>query len=168
MRPATIIGPGGVFERVRDMVRKLPVIPLFYQDRTIQTIWIDDVCTALVRVIENATAGLTIAAHPEAIPLRGFYSAIAAPSDRERPPSALFPAILLWWGPAFSKGWASGRQFHPIIFWGLNTCATVIPAPTFSGWTSSLSVSADHWTSCALSRESTRLQQPVGPMTGWL
>ena len=77
VRPATIIGPGGVFERVRDMIRKLPVIPLFYQDHTIQTIWIDDVCNALVRVIEDSVGGVTIAAHPEAIPMRDFYSAIA-------------------------------------------------------------------------------------------
>ena len=77
IKPATIIGPGGVFQRVREVVRTLPVIPLFYCNRTIQTIWIGDICAAIAAVIQRSVPGTVVAAHPEAIPIRDFYSEIA-------------------------------------------------------------------------------------------
>ena len=53
IKPATIVGDGGVFQRTREMLRRLPVLPLFYADRRLQTIWIEDVCQGLVRRVEQ-------------------------------------------------------------------------------------------------------------------
>lgn len=78
IKPATIIGRGGVFQRVREMILALPAIPLFYRDRTIQTIWIGDICAAIATVIQRSVPGMVVAAHPEAIPIRDFYREIAA------------------------------------------------------------------------------------------
>ena len=42
--PGTVIGKGGVFSKARMMVKKLPIIPVFYgsQGRRLQTVYIDD------------------------------------------------------------------------------------------------------------------------------
>jgi NADH dehydrogenase len=42
IKPATIVGAGGVFQRTREMLRRLPVLRCF-ADRRLQTIWIEDV-----------------------------------------------------------------------------------------------------------------------------
>lgn len=78
VKPATIVGDGGVFQRTREMLRRLPVLPLFYADRRLQTIWIEDVCQALVRSVEYGAGGTLLLAHPSGTPMREFYEAIAA------------------------------------------------------------------------------------------
>ena len=78
VKPATIVGPGGVFQRTREMLRRLPVLPLFYADRLLQTIWIDDACQGLVRTVERSIRGAVLLAHPESTPMREFYRGIAA------------------------------------------------------------------------------------------
>jgi nucleoside-diphosphate-sugar epimerase len=77
IKPATIVGDGGVFQRTREMLRRLPVLPLFYADRRLQTIWIDDACQALVRTVERGAAGTVVLAHPDSTPMRDFYRGIA-------------------------------------------------------------------------------------------
>jgi NADH dehydrogenase len=78
IKPATIVGDGGVFQRTREMLRRLPVLPLFYADRRLQTIWIDDACQALVRTVERNVRGTVVLAHPDNMPMREFYRGIAA------------------------------------------------------------------------------------------
>jgi NADH dehydrogenase len=77
IKPATIVGDGGVFQRTREMLRRLPVLPLFYADRRLQTIWIDDACQALVRAVERSAGGTLALAHPDSTPMREFYRGIA-------------------------------------------------------------------------------------------
>jgi NADH dehydrogenase len=77
IKPATIVGAGGVFQRTREMLRRLPVLPLFYADRRLQTIWIEDICQGLVRSVEGSLGGTLLLAHPESTPMREFYRAIA-------------------------------------------------------------------------------------------
>ncbi len=77
IKPATIVGDGGVFQRTREMLRRLPVLPLFYADRRLQTIWIDDACQALVRTVERSAGGTLVLAHPDSTPMREFYRGIA-------------------------------------------------------------------------------------------
>jgi len=77
IKPATIVGDGGVFQRTREMLRRLPVLPLFYADRRLQTIWIDDACQALVRAVERSAGGTLVLAHPDSTPMREFYRGIA-------------------------------------------------------------------------------------------
>jgi nucleoside-diphosphate-sugar epimerase len=78
IKPATIVGDGGVFQRTREMLRRLPVLPLFYADRRLQTIWIGDACQALVRTVERSAGGTVVLAHPDSTPMREFYRGIAA------------------------------------------------------------------------------------------
>jgi nucleoside-diphosphate-sugar epimerase len=78
VKPATIIGAGGVFQRTREMLRRLPVLPLFYADRKLQTISLDDTCRALVTIVQRDLSGTVCLAHPDATPMRDFYAAIAA------------------------------------------------------------------------------------------
>jgi len=78
IKPATIMGDGGVFQRTREMLRRLPVLPLFYADRRLQTIWIEDACQALVRTVKRQLGGTLLLAHPAGTPMREFYQAIAA------------------------------------------------------------------------------------------
>jgi nucleoside-diphosphate-sugar epimerase len=78
IKPATILGAGGVFQRTREMLRRLPVLPLFYADRRLQTIWIDDACQGLVRTVERSLGGTVLLAHPESTPMREFYERLAA------------------------------------------------------------------------------------------
>ena len=78
IKPATIVGDGGVFQRTREMLRRLPVLPLFYADRRLQTIWIDDVCQGLVQTVERSIGGTVVLAHPESTAMREFYAGIAA------------------------------------------------------------------------------------------
>jgi nucleoside-diphosphate-sugar epimerase len=77
-KPATIIGAGGVFQRTREMLRRLPVLPLFYADRRLQTIWIEDACQGLVRTVQQSIGGTLLVAHPEGTPMREFYARLAA------------------------------------------------------------------------------------------
>jgi NADH dehydrogenase len=78
IKPATIVGAGGVFQRTREMLRRLPLLPLFYADRRLQTIWIGDICQGLVRTVERSLGGTLLLAHPESTPMSEFYRAIAA------------------------------------------------------------------------------------------
>jgi nucleoside-diphosphate-sugar epimerase len=97
IKPATIVGAGGVFQRTREMLRRLPVLPLFYSDRRLQTIWIDDICQGLVRTVERSLGGTILLAHPESTPMREFYRGIAA-VDGITLKSCPFPGDLALFG----------------------------------------------------------------------
>lgn len=88
VKPGTIIGPGGAFERVREMVRKLPAVPLLYGDRQLQTIWIEDVSAGIVEIVRRNVTGTIILAHPDTVSMREFYQKIA---DIELPGKMLIP-----------------------------------------------------------------------------
>jgi hypothetical protein len=88
VKPGTIIGQGGIFERTREMVRKLPIVPLLYGDRQLQTIWIEDVCTGIVETVRRSVTGTVILAHSETISMREFYRKI---TDIESPGKKLIP-----------------------------------------------------------------------------
>ena len=83
IKPATIVGDGGVFQRTREMLRRLPVLPLFYADRKLQTIWIEDACQGLLDAMRKSLGGTVLLAHPQSTPMREFYQGIAA--DRRDP-----------------------------------------------------------------------------------
>ena len=97
VKPATIVGNGGVFQRTREMLRRLPVLPLFYADRLLQTIWIDDACQALVQIVERSIGGTVLLAHPVGTPMREFYAGIAA-VDALRLRMCPFPGDLALFG----------------------------------------------------------------------
>ena len=97
VKPATIIGPGGVFQRTREMLRRLPVLPLFYADRRLQTIWLDDTCQGILAAIERSVTGTVYLAHPESTPMRQFYTGIAS-IDGIRLKTLPFPGDLALFG----------------------------------------------------------------------
>jgi nucleoside-diphosphate-sugar epimerase len=97
IKPATIVGDGGVFQRTREMLRRLPVLPLLYADRRLQTIWIDDACQGLVRTVERSIGGTVLLAHPESTPMREFYQGIAA-VERIKLKFCPFPGDLALFG----------------------------------------------------------------------
>jgi uncharacterized protein YbjT (DUF2867 family) len=88
VKPATIIGYGGVFERTRALIRKLPVVPVLYGGRPLQTVWIGDVCAALVEIVQRGISGPAILAHPETVSMQDFYRSIA---DVDSPGKTLVP-----------------------------------------------------------------------------
>jgi NADH dehydrogenase len=97
IKPATIVGNGGVFQRTREMLRRLPVLPLFYADRRLQTIWIEDICQGLVQTVERRLGGTLLLAHPNGTPMREFYRGIAA-VDGIRLQACPFPGDVALFG----------------------------------------------------------------------
>jgi nucleoside-diphosphate-sugar epimerase len=83
LRPGFIIGRGGLFARLCDAIRARPLVPLLYGGRQeIQTVWLEDVCRAIERALERELTGVLHVAHPDAVPIRRFYEAIASLVDR--------------------------------------------------------------------------------------
>ena len=50
--------------------------------RSFQTVWLEDVCTAIERALERELTGVLHVAHPDPVPIRRFYEAIASLVDR--------------------------------------------------------------------------------------
>lgn len=83
LRPGFIIGPGGLFRRLCDAIRARPLVPLLYGGRQeLQTVWLQDVCTAIERAVERELTGVVHVAHPDPVPIRRFYEAVASLVDR--------------------------------------------------------------------------------------
>jgi NADH dehydrogenase len=97
IKPATIVGDGGVFQRTREMLRRLPVLPLFYADRRLQTVWIEDACQGLVGAVQKSLGGTVLLAHPTSTPMREFYNGIAH-IDGIRLKACPFPGDLALFG----------------------------------------------------------------------
>ena len=78
IRPGFIIGDGGVFSNLVRSIKSLPVIPLFYGGwQPIQTVYVDDLCSAIASGIERGTTGVVSYGEQTPILLRDFYRAIA-------------------------------------------------------------------------------------------
>jgi NADH dehydrogenase len=93
VRPGTIVGDGGVFLRTRELVRRLPVLPLFFaRDSRIQTVWIADLCAALDRIVAERRTGTFVIAD-EGVAIPEFYRAIEILEGR-RPPLIPVPGDL--------------------------------------------------------------------------
>ena len=83
LRPGFIIGPGGLFARLAETIRVRPFVPLLYGGRQeLQTVWLDDVCEAIEQALEREVTGVVHVAHPNPVPIRRFYQAIALLVDR--------------------------------------------------------------------------------------
>lgn len=98
VKPGTILGPAGLFQRTREMVARLPVLPLFYGGE-LQIVWIDDICAAIVSVVERELTGTLAVAHPQGVPIAEFYRGIAA-LDGRKPVLVPFPGDLALFGIA--------------------------------------------------------------------
>ena len=86
IRPGFVIGPGGVFGRLVQMIRSLPVIPLFYGGRQrIQTIHIEDLLVGILKALETDQVGLLLLGEESPVMLREFYGQIATLAGRKKP-----------------------------------------------------------------------------------
>ncbi|MGA7240374.1 MAG: NAD-dependent epimerase/dehydratase family protein [Bryobacteraceae bacterium] len=95
IKPGTIVGPGGLYARTREMIGRLPAVPLFYGDRCLQTVWIDDLTEAIVKSIRDRTTG-SFAVAGNSVPMREFYLGTAG-LDGRKPLLLPFPGDTILW-----------------------------------------------------------------------
>jgi nucleoside-diphosphate-sugar epimerase len=87
IKPGTIIGSGGLFDRARGMLRKLPIVPVpyyFSSTRRLQTVYIDDVVEAVMQSVGRKIGGIFAVAEDRGVRLRDFYAGVAALEGKKR------------------------------------------------------------------------------------
>src|SRR5262249_27327069 len=83
IRPGLIVGRGGhgLFQQLLDNMRRLHVVPVFGRGRQpVQTVYLDDLCEAIGRVLERDLDGAFNVAEPVPVTFRDFLRAMAARS----------------------------------------------------------------------------------------
>jgi nucleoside-diphosphate-sugar epimerase len=81
VRPGTILSRdgGGIFGLMRDLMRRLHVVPLFGGGRQpLQTVHVDDLCEAIARAVERGSTGAINVAEPAPLPFRDALRLVAA------------------------------------------------------------------------------------------
>lgn len=73
IKPGTIIGEGGLFARLCDLMKKLPICPVFYPKARLQIIAISDLCQAIGSAVERNLSGRLCLAHPQSVSVQEFY-----------------------------------------------------------------------------------------------
>jgi len=80
VRPGLILAREGhgLFQQMRDAMRRAHVLPLFDGGRqAVQTVHVDDVCEAIVQALERGLTGRVSVAEPEALSLAVFLRTMA-------------------------------------------------------------------------------------------
>ena len=80
VRPGLVIGKGGhgLFQQLLDNVQRLGVVPVFGGGRQpLQTVHVDDVCEAIVRILERDLRGAFNVAEPDPPTFSGFLRMLA-------------------------------------------------------------------------------------------
>ncbi len=91
IRPGTVLGNGGIFERTRNLIRKLPVLPIFYGGMgKMQTVWIGDLCEGIFSAVDKKMTGILNIAELEGVSVSEFYRGIAQ-LDGKNPVLLPFP-----------------------------------------------------------------------------
>ncbi|HXN87248.1 MAG TPA: NAD-dependent epimerase/dehydratase family protein [Candidatus Binataceae bacterium] len=93
IKPGTIVGPGGVFQRLRGVIRKAPLLPVFYARHRVQTIYIEDLCEAILQSLIRRTPGRLVLAEPDGVSMREFYRGVAR-LEGKLTPMLSFPGDL--------------------------------------------------------------------------
>lgn len=84
VRPGLILARegGGLFQQMRDTLRRGGVMPIFGGGRQpLQTVHVDDACEAIARALERGLTGALNLGEPEPPTLAGFLRAMAARLD---------------------------------------------------------------------------------------
>ncbi len=85
LRPGLVVGPGGLFARMVEGVRRSPVIPLFDGGKQIvQTVGIEELVEATARAIDAEWRGRLVVAHPGGIRFGEMMDVIARQLDKPR------------------------------------------------------------------------------------
>lgn len=101
VRPGLIVGPGGVYARMLDSVRRTPLVPIFYGGtQPIQPVALADITCALERIIVRRLPGVFNIGLGTVLTMREFYAQIMTAAGVQRPvvplPADLFlPALRL-------------------------------------------------------------------------
>lgn len=78
IRPGLILGPGGLFQRIRDSLQSVGVVPVFDGGRQeIQTVHVEDLCHAIHVAVMGSRTGTRVIAETEGIELRDLFRSIA-------------------------------------------------------------------------------------------
>ena len=99
IRPGLVLGPGqaGLFQRMCETVRHARVVPLFGGGRQpLQTVHVDDLCSAIASAIDRRMAGRFTVAEPEPVGMREFLAMLSEKLG-SRPvfiPLPMAPALL--------------------------------------------------------------------------
>lgn len=100
IRPGLVLASdGGLFNRIRVMVRKGGVIPLFGGGKqVIQTIHIQDLCAGFAAAIEQGTTGRIVLAEPRGLLFKEFLQLVAKGEGRKVTliPLPIGPALLVF------------------------------------------------------------------------
>jgi nucleoside-diphosphate-sugar epimerase len=79
IRSGLVIGPGdgGLFHRMADSLRRTRLVPVIGGGRQIlQTVYIDDLCTAIEHVIATGDTGRRVVAETDGLSVREFFLAL--------------------------------------------------------------------------------------------
>ncbi len=98
IRPGLILAyDGGLYSRIRRSVARLPVVPVFAGGhQRIQTIHIDDLCTAVAHALATSVSGLLRLAEPEGVPLVDLMRMVASQLDKSMFAVPLPVRPVLW------------------------------------------------------------------------
>lgn len=95
VRPGLVVGPGGIFQRLADVVTRSPVVPLVDGGRNeVPVVALEDLQCALVHIVEHRTTGLFNLFNPAPVSLRDVVLEICA-VRRTRPLLIPVPSTLL-------------------------------------------------------------------------
>lgn len=75
--PGLVIGKGGLFFSIYQLLKKFKILPLFAASKTTYTLSISDLCSATELLIDQNTKGKKYLFHPEAISQKEMYIMVA-------------------------------------------------------------------------------------------
>ncbi|TGL80366.1 NAD-dependent epimerase/dehydratase family protein [Leptospira yasudae] len=84
IKPGFVIGPGGIFQRLTKAIYLSPIIPVFYSNRIIQTVYIQDLINAIDCIVENRRSGIFLISEKFGLSVLDFYKAIAKKMNLKR------------------------------------------------------------------------------------
>jgi len=83
LRPALVVGPGGLFGSMSRFIARRRIIPLPGSGcQPLQVIAVDDLCRVIERGVRDGTCGVYRIAHPEPVTLRAICGVLAARHGR--------------------------------------------------------------------------------------
>ena len=86
VRPGLIVGPGGLYARMLQSLRRAPVVPVFFGGtQPIQPIALSDLVDGLEQILVRRLTGEFNLGLPEPIPVRALYSQMLAAAHLRRP-----------------------------------------------------------------------------------
>jgi len=97
VRPGLIIGPGGVYARMLDSLRRAPVVPVFFGGtQPVQPIALGDLVEGLQRIIAGRHAGVFNLGLAEPITIRELYQRMLAALGERRRLVPLPGGLAVW------------------------------------------------------------------------